>query len=252
VTDLKGAPVSISIGDMCGERGENAPRDQGVVRDIVLWADHRAEEEANLINATGSSVLDYVGGTMSVRTVLVVIRREYRLIFARTVGDGDPQDTLAEATHARWVVCSVYVLWSPRLLCVRLVQFRLTPTQSADFTVTYRATTNLARSNCSLVCKTSFVPLSVEGSKGWNPEFLSKIGLEDLVSEKFKRIGGTPGEEGSMVLTAGLPVGQGLSEKAAEDLGLVQGTPVGSGVIDAWGSLSFDFPTSPDLANWLL
>src|SRR4051794_34802467 len=94
-----------------------------------------------------------------------------------------------------------------------------TPTKP-NFTVTYRATANLARSNCSLVCKTSFVPLSVEGSKGWNPEFLSKIGLGDLVSEKFKRIGGTPGEEGSMVLTAGLPVGQGLSEKASEELGL--------------------------------
>ena len=35
------------------------------------------------------------------------------------------------------------------------------------------------------------------------------------------------------VLTAGLPVGNGLSKKAAEELGLVEGTPVGSGLIDA-------------------
>lgn len=61
--------MNVSIGDMCGERGAGVPRDQGVVRDIVLWADHRAEEEANIINATGSSVLDYVGGTMSVRAL---------------------------------------------------------------------------------------------------------------------------------------------------------------------------------------
>lgn len=41
-----------------------------------------------------------------------------------------------------------------------------------------------------------------------------------------------------MVLTAGLPVGRGLSEKAAEELGLVVGTPVGSGVIDAYDFIS--------------
>ena len=35
-------------------------------RNIILWADHRAEEEANLINSTGSLVLDYVGSVMSV------------------------------------------------------------------------------------------------------------------------------------------------------------------------------------------
>ena len=35
------------------------------------------------------------------------------------------------------------------------------------------------------------------------------------------------------VLTAGLPVGKGLSKKAAAELGLAEGTPVGSGLIDA-------------------
>jgi ribulose kinase len=34
-------------------------------------------------------------------------------------------------------------------------------------------------------------------------------------------------------LTAGQPVGNGLTKQAAEDLGLVEGTPVGSAVIDA-------------------
>ena len=34
-------------------------------RNVILWADHRAEEEARLINSQHHKVLDYVGGTMS-------------------------------------------------------------------------------------------------------------------------------------------------------------------------------------------
>lgn len=37
----------------------------------------------------------------------------------------------------------------------------------------------------------------------------------------------------ALVMTAGLPVGNGLSARAAKELGLVEGTAVGSGVIDA-------------------
>ena len=36
-------------------------------------------------------------------------------------------------------------------------------------------------------------------------------------------------------LIAGLPVGEGLSKEAAEELGLIEGTPVGSAIIDAYG-----------------
>jgi ribulose kinase len=37
-----------------------------------------------------------------------------------------------------------------------------------------------------------------------------------------------------LILTAGQPVGSGLTEKAAKELGLLPNTPVGSGVIDAY------------------
>lgn len=102
-------------------------------------------------------------------------------------------------------------------------------------TVTYKATTSPARSNCSLVCKTSYVPPGVKNSNGFDRSFLSQIGLEEF-AEDASRIGGTgTGTAGAarIVLTAGLPVGRGLSREAAHDLGLLEGTPVGSGVIDA-------------------
>lgn len=57
VSDFEGNPITVTKGDKVGQVGE---------RNIILWADHRAEEEADLINSTGNTVLDYVGGVMSV------------------------------------------------------------------------------------------------------------------------------------------------------------------------------------------
>lgn len=60
VTDIEGEPVVVTRGSLLGHHGE---------RNIILWADHRAEEEADIINKTRSVVLDYVGGAISVRLV---------------------------------------------------------------------------------------------------------------------------------------------------------------------------------------
>lgn len=101
VTNWEGEPITVTRGTQLGELGE---------RNIVLWADHRAEKEADLINATGSSVLDYVGGAISVRITSFYTRQEdttrleggdlprtpFLLLSAR---DGDPEDPLAEASH---------------------------------------------------------------------------------------------------------------------------------------------------------
>lgn len=57
VVDLEGTPISVSASESLGDPGE---------RNIILWADHRAHKEADTINASGSEVLDFVGGTMSV------------------------------------------------------------------------------------------------------------------------------------------------------------------------------------------
>jgi ribulose kinase len=88
VSDMDGNPVIVTKDDKLGQIGD---------RDVVLWADHRAEKEAELINDTGSSVLDFVGGVMSVR-----YRRCYYInpyiclsIWSCVVGDGSSKDSLA-------------------------------------------------------------------------------------------------------------------------------------------------------------
>lgn len=39
-------------------------------RDIIMWRDHRAQEETREINATGDDALRYVGGEVSVEMQL--------------------------------------------------------------------------------------------------------------------------------------------------------------------------------------
>ncbi|KIO19895.1 hypothetical protein M407DRAFT_221921 [Tulasnella calospora MUT 4182] len=192
VVDMDGKSISVSEDEEIGGKGE---------RNIILWADHRAEEEANLINSTGSEVLKFVGGTMSLEMEIPKI-----LWLKKHM----PADTFAR--------CQFFDL--------------------PDY-LTYRATGSPARSNCSLVCKTSYVPPgATEASNGFDRSFLSQIGLGEF-AEDTTRIGGTSNSTDSpttngIVLTAGLPVGRGLTKDAASDLGLMEGTPVGSGVIDAY------------------
>ncbi|KAG7445991.1 Pentulose kinase [Guyanagaster necrorhizus] len=210
VSDFQGEPVIITGGDQLGQNGD---------RNVILWADHRAEKEADLINSTGSVVLDYVGGTMSLEMEI-------------------PK-----------------VLWLKNHMDAALFsrcQFFDLP----DF-LTYRATTDSTRSCCSVTCKCSFVP-----NKGWQADFFKKIGLQELVECDYNQIGAA----NMKVLTAGLPVGQGLSKRAAEEFGLVEGTPVGSGVIDAYagwmgtvaarttgndGQLSTDLPSVDESSHRL-
>lgn len=186
VTDERGEPISVTPLSTF-EQGE---------RNVILWADHRAEEEAKLINSTGNMVLNYVGKTMSLEMEIP------KVLWLKK--------HMQSATFAR---CLFFDL--------------------PDY-LTFRATGSQARSNCSLVCKCSYVPPGVDGSElGWQPDFFKSIGLEELVANDFSQLGGIPGRNG-IVLTAGQPVGRGLTEEAAAELGLQPGTAVGSGLIDAY------------------
>jgi FGGY-family pentulose kinase len=165
-------------------------------RNIILWADHRAIAQANRINATKHKVLQYVGKTIS---------PEMEIPKTLWLSENMPAEKFDQIGHI----------------------FDL-----PDY-LTFRATGSLARSTCSVSCKCSFAPLGIEDSKGWDEDYFRTIGLGQLADEGFKRLGGIPGETG-VYHFAGDPVGNGLNKKAAEDLGLIEGTPVGSAVIDAY------------------
>jgi ribulose kinase len=64
VVDWEGRPIVVTKGEQLGTVGE---------RNIILWADQRAEKQAEVINSTGSILLDYFGGTMSVRLLSFTI-----------------------------------------------------------------------------------------------------------------------------------------------------------------------------------
>ena len=95
-----------------------------------------------------------------------------------------------------------------------------------DF-LTYRATGDDTRSLCTTVCKWTYKGHEAsEGGTGWDAAFWNEIGLGDLVEEGFKRIG-------TRIRPMGEALANGLCEKAASELGLAPGTPVGVGIIDA-------------------
>jgi D-ribulokinase len=91
----------------------------------------------------------------------------------------------------------------------------------ADY-VAFRATGSLARSTCTVTCKWNFLA----HEERWSAPYFERVGLEELVAEKYARVG-------TEIVAPGTPLGAGLTELAARDFGLGQGTPVGASLIDA-------------------
>ncbi|WEX85854.1 FGGY-family carbohydrate kinase [Sinorhizobium garamanticum] len=172
-------------------------------RDIIVWMDHRAVDQAERINARGHGVLRYVGGRISpeMETPKLLWLRENR----------------PHVFDAAWQFFDL-----------------------ADF-LTWRATGDLARSTCTVTCKWTYLA----HEKRWDPDYFRAIGLGELADEDFVRIG-------QRVVEPGTPVGDGLTERAAAELGLAAGTPVGAGMIDAHaggiGTVGVDGPPESNLA----
>jgi D-ribulokinase len=153
-------------------------------RNIIVWMDHRALDQAQRINAGRYAVLDYVGGTISPEM------ETPKLLWLRE----NLPATFDAAEHF----------------------FDLT-----DY-LTWRSTGSLARSICTLTCKWTYLG----HERRWDEAYFRAIGLGVLADEAFARIG-------TEVVEGGTALAQGLTEAAAADLGLLPGTPVAAGLIDA-------------------
>src|SRR5467141_3583613 len=91
----------------------------------------------------------------------------------------------------------------------------------ADY-LSFRATGSTARSMCTLACKWNFLA----HERRWSERYFERIGLGDLASDNHAKIG-------NEIVAPGTPLGAGLSKSAAQDFGLLEGTPVGASLIDA-------------------
>jgi D-ribulokinase len=91
----------------------------------------------------------------------------------------------------------------------------------ADY-LSFRATGSTARSMCTLACKWNYLA----HEQRWSYQYFKRIGLGDLASDIYARIG-------NEIVAPGTPLGAGLTKAAALDFGLLEGTPVGASLIDA-------------------
>ena len=153
-------------------------------RDIIVWMDHRAADQAKRINATKHDVLSYVGGTISPEM------QTPKLLWLKE----NLPEAYAHAAHF----------------------FDLT-----DY-LTWRATGDDTRSACTVTCKWTYLA----HERRWDGTYFREIGLGDLADADFARIG-------RCVADAGTALGKGLKTQAAKELGLLAGTPVATGLIDA-------------------
>lgn len=169
-------------------------------QNVIVWMDHRAVNEALLINRLNHDVLHYVGGAVS------------------------PE---MQSPKLRWLKTHLPESWK------RAARFLDLP----DF-LTYKATGDDTRSLCTTVCKWTYLAQLAADKKderaGWVDSFWQPIGLGEFVREKYARIGtrirpmGEPLGNGltasaakDLGLAAGTPVGAGMIDAHAGGIGVL-------------------------------
>uniref|UniRef100_A0A3Q4BR79 Carbohydrate kinase FGGY C-terminal domain-containing protein n=1 Tax=Mola mola TaxID=94237 RepID=A0A3Q4BR79_MOLML len=162
----------------------------------------------------------YVGvdvGTGSVRAALVSRAGVLRSTAQEPISIWEPQaDHYVQSSTEIWEKCCTVVKNLKESCWNKAAHFFDLP----DF-LSWKATGCLTRSLCTLVCKWTYCP-----PEGWDATFWTSIGLEDLLENNFSKIG-------SVTCPPGSPLGDGLTQEAAADLGLDPGTAVGASLIDA-------------------
>lgn len=91
----------------------------------------------------------------------------------------------------------------------------------ADY-LSWRSTGDLARSLCTVTCKWNYLA----HENRWDDDFFQAVGLPEFPAEAYARIG-------HRIVAPGTACGSGLNAEAASELGLMPGTPVAVGMIDA-------------------
>lgn len=151
--------------------------------DTIAWLDHRAIAEADECTNSGHAVLDSIGGVMS------------------------PE---MQTPKLMWLKRRLPESWAKAGLLFDLSDF-----------LTWKATGSLARSQCSLTAKWTYL---AHEEQSWRRDFFASLGLSDL----FER---------SALPEKASPVGADLGPllpEAAAVLGLTEKCRVGAGVIDAY------------------
>ncbi|XP_021000026.2 FGGY carbohydrate kinase domain-containing protein [Parasteatoda tepidariorum] len=162
---------------------------------IILWMDHRAIDEANIINNSCHKVLQFVGGKIS------------------------PE---MEIPKILWIKKNMPLQWS------KVGYFFDLP----DY-LTWKATGSFQRSLCSLVCKWTYLAGDLV-KEGWQDDFFHEIGLSDLLDMNYNKIGSEVLEPGqlcgqglnedaakSLGLKTGTPVSISIIDAHAGGLGVL-------------------------------
>ncbi|WP_322029158.1 FGGY-family carbohydrate kinase [Paraburkholderia sp. J76] len=183
-----------------GEGGQPLPVGPSEIaeRDIIVWMDHRAVEQAERINATGHDVLRFVGGKIS------------------------PE---METPKLLWLLEN-----RPDVFAAAWQFFDLT-----DF-LTWRATGDLARSTCTVTCKWTYLAHEHRWDESYfrtvglgvlADEDFARIGQSIVEPGTPLGNGLTPQAAAQLGLRAGTPVATGVIDAHAGGIGTVgaQGQP---------------------------
>lgn len=161
-------------------------------RDIIVWMDHRAVEQAERINATGHPVLRYVGGRISPEM------ETPKLLWLR--------ENMPETFDRAWQFFDL-----------------------ADF-LTWRSTGDLARSTCTVTCKWTYLAHERRWDASYFHEIGLGILADERFGRIGERVvdPGTPLGHGlteqaaaELALIAGTPVSAGMIDAHAGGIGTV-------------------------------